>query len=106
MSQSSVLMGKRYDDRLAAFQAFGRQHAVQTMPIRRHMLWSFLSCSTSPTNRMTVLLPVFCHHWEVPLVSGRISPALCTMGAVLQATSLGSSKRIDYGTASRSWSAT
>src|SRR5262249_35148174 len=84
MSQSSVLMGKRYDDRLAAFQAFGRQHAVQTMPIRRHMLWSFLSCSTSPTNRMTVLLPVFCHQWEVPLVSGRISPALCTMGAVLE----------------------
>src|SRR6516162_8590602 len=61
-------------------QAFGRHMRFETMPVRHHMLWSVLSCSTSPTNRMTVLLPRFCHQCEVPLVSGRISPALCTMG--------------------------
>jgi hypothetical protein len=48
---------------------------------RCHMLWSFLSRMTSPTKRMTVLFPRFCHQCSVPLVSGLMSPALWTMGA-------------------------
>src|SRR5262249_38309449 len=46
-----------------------------------HILWSLLSWSTSPTNRTTVLLPGFCHQCAVPLVSGLMSPALCTIGS-------------------------
>src|SRR6516162_5398473 len=47
-----------------------------------HMFLSFLSWSTSPTNSTTVFFPTFFHQCEVGLVSGRISPVLCTIGPV------------------------
>src|SRR5215475_4266555 len=40
----------------------------------RHILWSFGSRRTSPTNNTTVLSPRFFHQWAVPCVSARISP--------------------------------
>src|SRR5262245_15664580 len=62
-------------------RATGRHHATDWGTLSRHILWSFGSLRTSPTNNTTVLSPRFFHQCEVPCVSARISPALCTIGA-------------------------
>jgi hypothetical protein len=45
-----------------------------------HILWSFLSCSTSAERSVTAEWPVFFHQCDVSLVSRATSPVLCTIG--------------------------